>query len=70
MISDRSLDSFVGGIPKAEIHVHIEGTLEPEMLLQMARRHGLPAPYPSAEACRAAYRFMICSTSSASTTRQ
>ena len=54
---DRSLDSFVGHIPKAEIHVHIEGTLEPEMLLQMARRHGLPAPYPSAEACRAAYRF-------------
>ena len=54
---DRSLDSFVGGIPKAEIHVHIEGTLEPEMLLQMARRHGVPDPYPSAEACRVAYRF-------------
>jgi adenosine deaminase len=52
-----SLDSFINGIPKAEIHVHIEGALEPEMLLQMARRHGLPAPYPSAEACRAAYRF-------------
>ena len=52
-----SLDSFIRDIPKAEIHVHVEGALEPEMLLQMARRHGLPAPYPSADACRAAYRF-------------
>ena len=52
-----SLDSFIRGIPKAEIHVHIEGTLEPEMLLQMARHHGLPAPYSSAEACRSAYHF-------------
>jgi adenosine deaminase len=52
-----SLDSFISDIPKAEIHVHVEGTLEPEMLLQMAKHHGLPAPYPSVEACRASYRF-------------
>jgi adenosine deaminase len=56
-VTQTSLDSFIRDIPKAEIHVHIEGTLEPEMLLQMARRHGLPAPYPSAAACRAAYHF-------------
>lgn len=44
-------------IPKAELHLHVEGTLEPEMLFALARRNGVPTPYPDVEALRAAYRF-------------
>ncbi|MDA8383965.1 MAG: adenosine deaminase [Betaproteobacteria bacterium] len=44
-------------MPKAELHVHIEGTLEPELVMALARRNGVALPYPSAEALRAACRF-------------
>jgi adenosine deaminase len=44
-------------MPKAELHVHIEGTLEPELIFELARRNGLTLPYPSVEALRAAYAF-------------
>ncbi|PNH08586.1 Adenine deaminase [Tetrabaena socialis] len=44
-------------VPKAELHIHIEGTLEPAMMLEFAARNGLPAPYPSVDAARAAYNF-------------
>jgi adenosine deaminase len=44
-------------LPKAELHVHIEGTLEPEMLFDLATRNGIELPYPSVEAVRAAYEF-------------
>ncbi len=44
-------------LPKAELHLHIEGTLEPEMLLELGRRNGVPLPCSSAEECRAQYRF-------------
>src|SRR5665811_592505 len=37
--------------------VHLEGTLEPEMLLELGRRNGVPLPCASAEDCRAAYHF-------------
>lgn len=43
--------------PKAELHLHIEGTLEPEMMLALARRHGVALPYADVEAVRAAYAF-------------
>lgn len=48
---------FVERLPKAELHVHIEGTIEPEMLLLLAARNGIGLPYPSVESLRAAYRF-------------
>ncbi|HEY7247536.1 MAG TPA: adenosine deaminase [Xanthobacteraceae bacterium] len=48
---------FIQGLPKAELHVHLEGTLEPEMMLALARRNGVTLPYPSVEAVRAAYKF-------------
>ena len=51
------MDSFSRGIPKAELHVHIEGTLEPELMFEMARRNGLPLRFASAEEVRRAYRF-------------
>jgi adenosine deaminase len=48
---------FIRQIPKAELHVHIEGTLEPESMFDLARRNGLAVPYPDVEAVRAAYEF-------------
>lgn len=50
-------DSFVAGLPKAELHLHIEGSLEPEMMFALARRNGLAIPFANVEALRAAYSF-------------
>ncbi len=44
-------------MPKAELHLHIEGTLEPEMMMALANRNGVALPYADAEAIQAAYRF-------------
>jgi adenosine deaminase len=44
-------------MPKAELHLHIEGTLEPEMMMALAQRNGITLPYRSVDAIRAAYRF-------------
>jgi adenine deaminase len=44
-------------LPKAELHLHIEGTLEPEMIFALAKRNGVSLPYASVEALRAAYAF-------------
>jgi adenosine deaminase len=54
---DRTLEDFVRGMPKAELHLHIEGTLEPEMLFALARRNRAEIPFASLEDVRAAYRF-------------
>ncbi len=51
------IESFIRGLPKAELHLHIEGTLEPEMAFELARKHGISLPYPSVEALRRAYDF-------------
>jgi adenosine deaminase len=50
-------DAFIAGLPKAELHMHIEGSLEPEMLFALARRNRLSLPFASVEALREAYRF-------------
>ena len=39
--SDATVAKFVAGLPKAELHLHIEGTIEPEMVLTIARRNGI-----------------------------
>ena len=44
-------------IPKAELHLHIEGTLEPELAFELAARNGVELPYADTEALREAYRF-------------
>jgi adenosine deaminase len=44
-------------LPKAELHLHIEGTLEPELMFELARRNGVRLPYADAEAVRRAYKF-------------
>jgi adenine deaminase len=51
------LASFIEGLPKAELHLHIEGTLEPELKFALAERNGLELPYASVEEARAAYDF-------------
>lgn len=51
------LVSFVSGLPKAELHVHLEGTLEAEDLLRCARRNEVALPWSDAAAVRAAYEF-------------
>lgn len=48
---------FIEGLPKAELHLHIEGTFEPELMFQIAARNGIELPYPSVEALGKAYDF-------------
>jgi adenine deaminase len=48
---------FIRRLPKAELHLHIEGTLEPELLLELGRRNGIELPCATPEECRAQYRF-------------
>ena len=48
---------FIDGLPKAELHVHLEGTLEPELAFELAARNGIPLAWPTPEALRAAYAF-------------
>ncbi|TXS95275.1 adenosine deaminase [Parahaliea maris] len=50
-------DSFITGLPKAELHLHIEGSLEPELMFELAHRNGVTIPYGSVEEVRAAYDF-------------
>ncbi len=44
-------------LPKCELHIHIEGSLEPELMFALARRNNVKLPYPSVEAVRQAYKF-------------
>jgi adenosine deaminase len=52
-----TMEEFVRGLPKAELHVHIEGTLEPELAFRLAEKHGMALPYATVDELRAAYRF-------------
>lgn len=51
------LDQFITGLPKAELHLHIEGSLEPELMFELAQRNSVAIPYASVEEVRAAYDF-------------
>ncbi|WP_423820989.1 adenosine deaminase [Salinisphaera sp. SPP-AMP-43] len=51
------MQDWLKGLPKAELHLHIEGTLEPEQQFELARRNGITLPYESAAALRTAYDF-------------
>jgi adenosine deaminase len=51
------MDDFLRGLPKAELHLHIEGTLEPELMFSIARRNRVPLRYAGVEEARNAYRF-------------
>jgi len=56
-MTDHETDRFVRRLPKAELHVHIEGTLEPELVFELAARNGVQLPYDDVDALRRAYVF-------------
>ncbi len=51
------LTAFMAGLPKAELHLHIEGSLEPELMFELGRRNAIALPFASVEEVRAAYAF-------------
>lgn len=51
------MDAIIRELPKVELHLHIEGSLEPELMFALAERNGVPLPYASVEEVRQAYRF-------------
>ena len=51
------LDTFIRGLPKAELHLHIEGSLEPELMFRLAARNGVTLPYKSIAEVKRAYDF-------------
>jgi adenine deaminase len=56
-IPDERLPDLLQRMPKAELHMHIEGSLEPELMFALAARNGLSLPYADVEALRRAYVF-------------
>jgi adenosine deaminase len=52
-----ALDRFIAAIPKCELHMHVEGSLEPELMFAIAQRNGVRLPFGSVEEVRRAYRF-------------
>lgn len=51
------MEKFIQELPKAELHLHIEGTFEPELMFEIAKRNGIDIPYESVDQLREAYRF-------------
>src|ERR1700752_1520004 len=52
-----AIATLIDALPKAELHIHIEGSLEPELMFALARRNGVKLPYASVDAVRQAYQF-------------
>ena len=51
------MNEFLRQLPKVELHLHIEGSLEPELMFALAARNGIDLPYSSVEEAKAAYDF-------------
>lgn len=56
-MTELTIDKFIAEIPKAELHLHIEGTFEPELMFELARRNSIKLKYRSVEELKAAYSF-------------
>ncbi len=57
MIENITLENFINNIPKAELHLHIEGTFEPELMFKIAERNKISLKYKSVEELHSAYKF-------------
>lgn len=57
MEQHKKLEQFINGVPKAELHVHIEGTFEPELMFAIAQRNNVAIKFDSVDAIREAYNF-------------
>jgi adenosine deaminase len=57
MMPHMTETDFIAGLPKAELHLHIEGSLEPELMFALAKRNDVAIPFASVEEVRAAYSF-------------
>ena len=53
----EEIKSFIKSLPKAELHLHIEGSLEPELMMKLAKRNNVEIPFSSVEEIKAAYNF-------------
>jgi adenosine deaminase len=53
----KNIEDFIKGVPKAELHLHIEGTFEPELLFKIAKRNHIELKYKSVEELKKAYNF-------------
>lgn len=56
-MNHTQINNFIEGIPKAELHLHIEGTFEPELMSEIAHRNQVSIPYQSVEEIKNAYNF-------------
>lgn len=56
-MTETASDAFVRALPKAELHIHVEGSFEPELMFAIAGRNGVAIPYADVAAVRAAYAF-------------
>lgn len=56
-MNPQAIKKFISGLPKAELHLHIEGTFEPELMFKIAARNGIQLKYPSVDALKEAYNF-------------
>ncbi|MFT4926152.1 MAG: adenosine deaminase [Phenylobacterium sp.] len=52
-----TMTEFIANLPKVELHIHIEGSLEPELMFEIARRNGIELPYASVDEVKKAYQF-------------
>ncbi|MDG1332464.1 MAG: adenosine deaminase [Crocinitomicaceae bacterium] len=56
-MDSSNLASIIQGIPKTELHLHIEGSFEPELMFEIAKRNNIPLDYDSVESLKKAYKF-------------
>ena len=56
-MSETSIEEFIKGIPKAELHLHIEGSFEPELMFEISKRNNIKIDYSSVSSLKKAYRF-------------
>ena len=53
----NEITRFIRKTPKAELHIHIEGTLEPELMFKLAKRNNIEIPYKNINGVKSAYNF-------------